>query len=636
MALKLRKKSHDLLIDLVMKIQERHKQNSEFRDKLSAIDIEYATHKVSISSSDNPNASCDGQSTTIEGIKVPLMGSEIDSITANLASKFVARQPIFPVLAMKSNWDEAMALQAAIDRDARLQRWGKEILLFISRTCRYNTAALAVEKTYVRSPLISNNNAIGNNSAEIQYNTHTYTSLKSIDMYNYIYDPRVPPTEVATRGEYNGYNEIITRSELKMLGTNLSKKEMAYNLDKAYESTLNNKDQYYFYPPDISDYITKNVNETEVNWLDWLGILETDSTSKKYLLKEDTYLKTVLYIRIIPFEFDLGYYKSPEIWKLTIINNQIIISLERVITPFDYLPILTSDIREDGLGWQTKSPGENILPYEDAATELLNVRLNGSRRAISDRAIYDQNYIDSNHVNDSNPTAKIPLKADLRNFGDRPKLSELYWPIPFEGQGVVNALTDLNTVMSIKDQVNGQNFTSRGERQKGNRTAAEYNDIAATTDEKSLPYALRLEQQVFNPLKQIIKIFILINPAINPGEDKIVDLFTEEERELDLNSVRSAALEFKLTDGLYTKQSFVPPEVLSVIMQTMATNEVIAQEYDVGRAFAELLHIYNIDLNKFRRNPNAIQAAPSPAPQPGPGTPNAGQPTGGPQVTPQA
>lgn len=622
MALKMSMESHKLLLDLVLKIQERHRQNHEFRDKMSAIDTEYATQVYTNNESDTDCTE------SIEGIKVPLVGSEIDSITANLASIFVSRSPIFPVLATKDNWDEALALQAIIDRDARMQSWGRQILLFLNRAVRYNVSALAGEQTIVRSPIISEDQKPSSSDLMVTYEEHLFTTLKSIDMYNCLYDPRVPPAEIMQRGEYAGYNEIVSRSELKTLGSNLAKKELAYNLDKAYRSTMQDVQNSYFSPPDVSDYISTKHADTQTDWLDWLGILNT--YDKRALLDDDSYFKTVLYVRIIPQEFKIGKSKTPEIWKLTVVNNEWIISLQQIITPFNNLPIMFSDIREDGLGWQTKSPGENIIPYEDVATELLNTRLNGSRRALADRAIFDPNYIDSNQVNSKVPAAKIPLKQDLRNLGDgiSKPMNQIYYPIPFEGQGVVNSLTDLNTVMEIKDQVNGQNFTSRGARQKGNRTAAEFNSIEATTEGKTLPYAIRLEQQIFTPLKLLIKTYILLSQSVAGKEEVVVDPYTEQDRTINIASMRSKMIDFRITDGLFDKQNFENPEVLITAIQTISTSEQFMQEYDVGKVLADFLHIFNVDVNKYRRTPPNAAQPPAPV-LPGPGTTGPAQPPGG-------
>lgn len=622
MALKMSMESHKLLLDLVLKIQERHRQSHEFRDKITAIDTQYATQKLDLET----DTDC---TETIEGIKVPLVGSEIDSIAAQLAAIFVSKSPIFPVLATKDNWDDALALQAVIDRDARMQGWGRQLLLFINRAVRYNVTALEASQVILRSPVLKESDQPSVQDVQVVYEDHTFTSLKSIDMYNCVFDPRVPPADIMHRGEYAGYNEIITRSELKTQGTALARKQVAYNLDKAYKSKMLDKENSYFYPPDVSDYISTKHSTTSTDWLDWLGILSSED-QKRALLDDDTYFRTTLYVRIIPNEFKIGKSKSPEVWKLIVVNNEWIISLQQMITPFNTLPIMFSDIREDGLSWQTKSPGENIQPYEDVATELLNTRLNGSRRALADRAIYDPAYLDSNQVNSVVPAAKIPIKQDLRNLGEgmTKRMGEIYYPIPFEGQGVVNSLTDLNTVMQIKDQVNGQNFMSRGERQKGNRTAYESQSLDQTTDEKALPYAIRLEQQVFTPLKLQIKTYILLAQGAVSADEKILDPYTERERTIDFASMRSKLIDFRLTDGLYSKQNFVNPEVLITTLQTLQANQQFQIEYDMGKVLADFLHMFNVDATKYRRDPIDAQAQPQAPVLPGPGTTGSAQPQG--------
>ena len=64
----------------------------------------------------------------------------------------------------------------------------------------------------------------------------------------------------------------------------------------------------------------------------------------------------------------------------------------------DMLPIFLCDMREDGFGYQTHSVGENVQPYQEAVTELLDTRLESSKRALDDRALYDSDYIDPHKV----------------------------------------------------------------------------------------------------------------------------------------------------------------------------------------------------------------------------------------------
>lgn len=631
MPLRLKQESHTKLMELVLAIQKRHSENTEFRDKLEAIDTDYATQKHTVQDPNDCNV-------TIDGIKVPMVGSEVDTVVAQLAELFVARSPLFPVLATKDNWNEALNLQAIIDRDARYQGWGRQLLLFLHRAVRYNVAALAAEQTLVRTPEITNNKDISNPTPEVKFSSHTFTTLKAPCMYNTIFDPRVDPADISTRGEYVGYNELITRAELKTLGNLLSGKDLAYNLSKAYRSQLPDIDTYYFYPPEVSDYIISREadNPSKTNWLAWLSIV--DPEHNKTQLKQDMYFKTVLYIRLIPSEMGLGSSNSPEIWKLTIINNQFVISFQSITTPFDTLPVLFADLREDGLGWQTKSVAEQVQPYENIATELLNVRLNGSRRAISDRAIYDSDYLSPDQVNSIVPAAKIPLKKNLRNLGaDLVRMQEVYYPIPFEGQGVINAGTDLQTIMQIKDQVNGQNFLTRGQRQQGNRSALEANQIVDAGESKTIPYAVRLENQVFIPLKLLIKTYVLLTPDTSNLATRISDPYSESERDVDYADMRKRLLDYRLTDGLYTKTTIQDPDVMSVAMQVVSQNPLLAQTHDVSRILADFLHMFNIDINKYRLEaPNGNQPAQpaqppteSPNPEPTQARPGSSEPSGG-------
>jgi len=139
MGINITTEAHNKLINLVMAIQEKQRDFSAFREKLTTIDEAYAKHEISIPSDgeDQPD---------MVAIKVPIVNSEIDDITAYLTSIFVNHYPLFPVVAEEGKAEEAMMLQTLLSRDARQQRWGRQLLKFLSTSARYNIGAIEVEK----------------------------------------------------------------------------------------------------------------------------------------------------------------------------------------------------------------------------------------------------------------------------------------------------------------------------------------------------------------------------------------------------------------------------------------------------------------------------------------------------------
>ncbi len=604
--------AHNKLLKLVQAIQDKQKDYSDFRDKLEVIDKAYAEHEISLTST--------GEEQPDEiAVKVPVVNSEIDDNTSYLTGIFVNQSPLFPVIAEEGKEEDAMMLQAIISKDARQQRWGRQLLKFITSSCRYNVGGIEVEKIEQISPTVDTDDGDATDY-KISLISEPVTKLKAIDMYNALFDYRVDPADVVTDGEYVGYNEIVSRTTLKAMGNAYAEAKTAYNLKEAYASSMAGTEEYWNEKPDIST-ITPESDKEQEDWFNWLGIISPKNDNMQ--LPNASYFITRLYVRIIPKDFGISVdgnsWSAPSIIKLTIVNNKWIINYQEVITPLNMLPILLSDTREDGFGYQTKSAGENVMPYQRVATELLHTRLGGAKRALNDRAIFNQQYLDETKVNSRNPTAKIPLKTKLQNAGDMPKLHELYHQIPFDSRGTEGAIADLGTVLQIKDQVNGNNFAFRGEQVKGNRTKSEFDSLSGKAEGKALPTAIRIEQQVMIPMKLMIKINILTS---NLQSKSILDEEQGNVIKVDIARLRKSMLGFRLTDGLLPKTAIKDPEVLNMAMQVVQSNEQLAMTHDIGGIFTALMGVLDIDISKYKLAQQPPQAQGDPNARNTPGEPN--------------
>lgn len=593
LGIRISSEAHDNLIRYVKAIQEKQDQFSDFRDKLESIDEAYAKHRVELDT-DPDCTSRLGAKETQTAIKVPIVNSEADSIAAYLAKIFVNHTPLFPVLSNDGNAEEAAALQALIAKDARQQRWGGQLLLFLTKAARYNVSAIEVEDIWQKDVRVINDSD-KLNRVKVDPVSSAVTRLNAMDMYNLLFDYRVAPADVAVKGDYVGYNTLWSKMELKKYGNMLSVNKAGYNLKEAYASGMQGNTQYWNTPPDVTN-ITQTTATDEEDWFNWMGIL--DKRPEDLKLANSSYFVTRLYIRIIPSEFKIGISAHPTIIKLTVINLQYIIEYEEIVTPLDVLPILLCDLREDGFEYQTKSAGENVLPYQETATELLNVRLEGSKRAVSDRAIYDPMYLDKRDVNSTISAAKIPIKKKLLQSGDNKRLSDTYYPIPFDGQGVVNAMTDLQTILKLKDDINGANFAFRGQQTPGNRTLGEFDTLSGAADDKALPSALRVEEQVMIFIKLIVKSNILKSTSI---EEEVLNPDTGEVVKIDPVKLRASLMDFKLADGLRPKTAIRDPNVLSTALQVVQNSPELNEQYNVGDIFADVMGVLDIDISKHRR-----------------------------------
>ncbi len=606
--------SHDKLMKLVHTIQERQKEFSEFRDRLERLDEAYAKSKINLATT-----GCDGNSNgeTEAAIKVPIVNSEVDSLAGYLTSIFVSNTPLFPVVSEDSKPEQALQLQAIIDRDARQHAWGRQLVLFCKKAARYSIAAIEVDRI-IYEDQVAASTELNSDAAPFQTEAMTATKIKDMDMYNLLFDYRVAPADVALEGEYIGYNDIISRTKLRKLIRRRTEEKIAYNVSAIRTSKMADIESYYNEPPDVSDISARSLRENE-DWLSWAGI---DVATK---FPSSSYFFTRLYVWLAPADVGINATNpnTPRIVRLEVINNEWILSYKEMVTPMGLLPIMMVDISEEGLKYQTKSVGDKVGAYQDIATELLHSKLEGSKRAIGDRAIYDAKYLSPVDVNSKTAAAKIPLRADLRNSGDRPPLGDLYHQIPFEANSLLTTMSDLSTIMSLKDQVNGMNMAMRGEQTPGNRTLGEFNQLSSRAEGKMLPYAILMEEQGFIPMKLLIKFFILSSANL---EEKVLDVASRKAYTINVAELRQVMMDFKVADGLRPKSTYHNPEALSMAIQFLQNSKEMNATYDIGDIFAEIMAVWNIDVSKHRRQNDQTMGAPVQPSSTNPGSGEAGAP----------
>jgi hypothetical protein len=190
-----------------------------------------------------------------------------------------------------------------------------------------------------------------------------------------------------------------------------------------------------------------------------------------------------LYARLCPSDIGIPgpARNTPQIYQFQIINGNILISVKRIISAFDYLPILFCQPFEDGLDYQTKSIAEGSIPIQEAASTLFNISFNAARRAVSDRALFDPSCISIKDVNAPVPAPKIPVKMNSLNGRS---ISDAYHPIPFDPRGTEGAMQSGMQIVSFGKELSGLNNPMQGQFQKGNKSVVEWRDTMGGADSR--------------------------------------------------------------------------------------------------------------------------------------------------------
>src|SRR5512139_2006260 len=401
-----------------------------------------------------------GDPTKFQNITVPVVLPQVEGAVVYQSSVFLTGNPIMGVVASPEFQDEAVQMNSVLEEQQFRGGWVAEFQNHFRCGAKYNLAAMEVtwkrEVTAVLETDITK--GTGGIHKEVIWEDN---SIKNLDLYNTFWDTRVLPTEVSSRGEFAGYTEIMSRVALKQFINSLT---TTTNVKEAFESGLGGVGNTYEIPTINPNAFINDSRLKTAGSMDWEAWVTASKSEVKIDYKE-MYEVSTMYARIIPSDFGLRVpsANTPQIWKFIIVNHSVIVYAERQTNAHGLIPILFSQPNSDGLGYQTKSLAENVLPFQSITSALWNANMAARRRAISDRAIYDPSMIDSKHVNNDAVNAKIPVRPSA--YGK--PVSNAYYPIPFRDDQAGTIMQESQSILGMANMVSGQNNVRQGQFVKG-------------------------------------------------------------------------------------------------------------------------------------------------------------------------
>lgn len=595
----LSKYAKDNIIQLYTSYNTLHTSNWNIRERLEAADRMY--QREVDNSRDNALAKAAnraGNSDRFQNICVPVVMPQVEAGVTYQASVFLTGVPLFGVNASPQYQDAAMAMQALISDQAVKGAWVRNLLMFFRDGFKYNISFLEASWEEIITAQLETDFSVSANVAKPKKVIWAGNKLKRLDPYNTIWDSRVPLADLHKRGEFAGYTEIISRVELIKYIKSLPDKQLA-EAEKALREAPNSVGL-----GTTGDYYIPSINPSSsldtMRGIDWGVVTGFKIEGGSGLSINAAYQRTTLYVRLIPK--DLGIIApdadTPQIWKLVLINHSLVIYAERQTNAHDYLPILGGQPLEDGLSYQTKSLAENAEPFQSVATALMNSVIHARRRALTDRVLFDPSRITAKDINNPNPSAKIPVRPSA--YGT--EISKAVYQFPYRDDQSAIALSEIQQLQGMANLTNGQNPNRQGQFVKGNKTQKEYADTMANSNGRDQLIALNYEDQVFTPLKEILKINILQYQ----GGTEVYDPLTKENIKVDPVELRKAVMEFKVSDGLIPSDKLMNSETLAVVLQQLGSSPQLGAGFNLASMFSYLVKTQGADISEFEKSPEQV------------------------------
>lgn len=526
-------------------------------------------------------ANAGGNADAVRNITIPVVMPQVDSALSYFSDLFLSSYPLFPIVSKPQLSDVALQMETLIGDQGIRFGYVPELLMAMRDGLKHNIMAVEIDWDRMTVPTVKSQ-PFEDVTRGVGVDTYYEGNrIKRLDPYNLIVDRRVAPSLNHIHGEYAGYTEMWNRTQLQMFFAGNSAFTM--NATKAYESgstnySMGSTGTDAFYVPEVNAEAILAQGFDADSWLSWLGL-----EHKNQIAYKGQYEVTTLYARMVPKEFGIESGGIPRIYKLVIVNRSVIIMCKRQSNAHNFLPILTAQAIEDGLGWQTKSFSDNAVPMQQAASALYNSAIESQRRKVYDRLLYNPAVINKADMDNVDSVARIPIKAQA--YGQ--PLSNAIYQIPYRDEGVASVLGFARDIADMADTVNGQNRVSRGQFQKGNKSRAEFSTVMDRSDSRMATMALFIEHRFFQPLKEIIKLNILQYQLPQTLYNRSIN----QPIAIDPSQLRTAAIEFRVADGVLPTSKLIGIEAFQGILQMAMANPQITAEYDLMGMMAYYLQL---------------------------------------------
>lgn len=549
-----------------------------------------------------------GDKHKIQDITVPIVMPQVEAALGYMTNAFLTGYPIFGVSSDPSQEDAAMQMETVIAENAITARWARELTMFFRDGLKYNLHGLELAWEQRVAAKITND-ASSPNGAKVETDgLWKGNVIRRMDMYNTFFDPRVAPADIYKDGEFAGYIKLFSRIKMKQYINELFGNIPKSTAIKAFESGpapgggTSTGTPFNYYRPLINPYPTM-INTQYVdgfNWESWFaGGMEGGKAGG--IQYKNAYEVMVLYARILPADFNLNVpaENTPQVWKIVIVNGQVVLYMERQSNAHNHIPIYFGQPIEDGLDFQTKSFASNVQDMQDIASALVSGYIASKRRLVGDRVLYDPSKIRAKDINSIHPAAKIPV----RNSAYGRPLGEAVYQFPYRDEATQSMMQGAQVVAQWADKINGQNAPGQGQFQKGNKTKEEFDTTMGNSNNHNQVMAIGTEQQVFIPLKEGIKLNILQYQE----QDTLYNRDKNTMVTVNPFSLRESAVHFKISDGMLPEELEMDTDEFQVALQTIGSSEQIGAGYNLAPMFTYIMKLKGCDLTPFQKSPLQVQ-----------------------------
>lgn len=536
----------------------------------------------------------------------PTMLSHIESAYAFYVNLFASGEPVFKIVGNADQSEQVKQMQLKVNADSEASAYPTVISKAMRDALKYDECSLVVEWTAQSLPVFGPSDDQGR--ATLANNRIEGNTLKYISPYNTFYDENVSHFERHAKGTHVGYFEQVSMVELhQTLSDWQSVGKSVMNVEDAFVNGRSNA-TIRWQRPNFGNRSNGSDNGLASLWGDYAPV--NPQNSQKYSEYKEHYERTVVYMRLIPSMFGINCTDSNrvQIFKFVVVNMETMILAERITNVMQYFNIITGQLNDDNIQQLSKSMAELLAPTQNLATEMADVMLGLIYKAAGDKGIYDQKLISKADIETRNPMAKIPARPSATGRS----LSEAFLPLRADASAAGLIENMQRSLAQNAADITGQNNSSRGQFQKGNKTMQEFDTVMSNADAIKYAKAILLENSFFTPIKFAIRNNIL--QYMQAGEVRAGG----QAMKVDPVALRQAALSFRIADGLKNVERIANTSQLGNALQLLMQQAEVASArgIDVFKGVLRYIELLGVDLGDLKGEPLNMRQPVAPAEPP--------------------
>lgn len=392
-------------------------------------------------------------------ITVPYAYATLSTIVTYLIHTFGGRKPMFQVGTYGKHAENARSMETLLQYNADHTRLLKDLFQFFNDGELYGLGVMWLNwrrqvedrTVWVKEPrwnYLGIN--IGTETIKTRQPKVVFEGTESmcVDPFMFFPDPRVPISEVASKGEFVDRRTYTGKHELK---------------SREYRGFVKYIDDVPRTPSNDSDTFSGRSNRS----LKAFGESHPGRANSTQNGTQNFYQIDEISIEVIPRELGISDSTKPEKWVFQLANKAQIISAERLNADHGKHPVVINEPYTFGYGFGNPGAVDYLGPIQDTVSWFVNSHIHNIRASMNNMFIVDPSMIEMQDLKRPEPGKLIRLKRASYGVDVRTAVQQLNVADVTQGH-----IKDLDLFIRLGDAMSMVNDNIRGLQDAGGRKTA--------------------------------------------------------------------------------------------------------------------------------------------------------------------